>query len=486
MDINAFVSKVSGILWSTPMIILCLAVGLLFTFWGRFLQIRLIKDMLSQLFKGKSSNAGISSFQALAVSLSGRVGTGNIAGTATAIFYGGPGAIFWMWLIAFVGAATAYVESTLAQIYKVKQDGQFRGGPAYFIEKGMGLKWYGSLFAVAAIVALSLLMPGVQANSIAEGLYNAFHLEKWITGLGIALLLAFIIFGGIKRIARFAQFVVPFMAIGYVIVAIIVLLFNITKLPEVVSLVFRSAFAFDSAFGGIIGSAIAWGVKRGIYSNEAGQGTGAHAAGAAEVSHPAKQGLVQAFSVYIDTWLVCSATAFMILITGSYNTIDANKAFIQENLPGVEEGPAYTQAAVETVLPGFGAPFVAISLLFFAFTTIMAYYYMSETNVAYLFRGKNNKWATFAIKIVILAAVFFGCVRRSGVAWDLGDVGLGIMVWLNLIALLIISKPAMLALKDYEQQKRQGIDPVFDPVKLGIKNADYWEEPKKGSKEEVS
>jgi AGCS family alanine or glycine:cation symporter len=462
------------------MIYLCLGVGLLFSLMTRFLQVRHLKDMITLMFQGKSSDAGVSSFQALSLALSGRVGTGNIAGTATAIAFGGPGAVFWMWAIAFIGAASAFVESTLAQIYKVKQDGQYRGGPAYYIEKGTGWKWYAVLFAVG------LLMPGIQSNSIALGLENAFGMSPTVTGIILVILLASIIFGGVKRIATVAQYVVPFMALGYILLSIIIVVMNITELPSVFALIFKSAFGLDSAFGGIIGMAISWGVKRGIYSNEAGQGTGAHAAAAAEVSHPAKQGLVQAFSIYVDTLLVCSATAFMILFTGMYNTKAPDGSYIVNNLGDVEPGPAYTQAAIETVFPGFGAGFVAIALFFFAFTTIMAYYYIAETNIAYLTRGKDSRWPMLALKIVMLVATFYGSVKTASLAWALGDVGLGIMVWLNVIAIVILAKPALKALKDYEQQKKQGLDPVFDPVKLGIKNADYWVNEFKKDEEQVS
>ncbi len=477
---EAFIGQLNNFLWGPWMIYGCLAVGLFFSILTRFLQVRLIKDMVTQLFKGQKSDAGVSSFQALAIALSGRVGTGNIAGTATAIAFGGPGAVFWMWAIAFIGASSAFIESTLAQIYKVKDQGQYRGGPAYYIEKGIGLKWYAVIFALAALLAMSVLMPGIQSNSIAIGMENAFGLERWITGAVIVVFLGIIILGGVKRIANVAQLVVPFMAVAYMVMAIIIIGMNITELPGVLKLIFTSAFGFDSTFGGMIGAAIAWGVKRGIYSNEAGQGTGPHAAAAAEVSHPVKQGLVQAFSVYIDTLLVCSATAFMILFTGMYNVQldDGNGEFVVQNLEGVEAGPGYTQAAIDAALPGVGvgAGFVAIALFFFAFTTIMAYYYMAETNVAYLLKGNAEKVAIFVLKIVILITTFFGTIREAGLAWALGDVGLGLMVWLNLIAILIIAKPALIALKDYEAQKKEGKDPVFDPTKLGIKNADFWVE----------
>ncbi|WP_044640033.1 alanine/glycine:cation symporter family protein [Risungbinella massiliensis] len=481
-----FVTKLNEILWSDPVIYILLGVGLVFSILTRFLQVRHIKDMIMLMFQGKSSEAGVSSFQALSIALSGRVGTGNIAGVATAIAFGGPGAVFWMWTIAFIGASSAYIESTLAQIYKVKQDGQYRGGPAFYIEKGLGWKWFAILFAIAALIAMAILMPGVQSNSIALGVENAFGLNPAITGIVIVLLLGFIIFGGVKRIANAAQIIVPFMALGYILLSVIIVLVNIKELPGVLTLIFKSAFALDSAFGGLIGMAISWGVKRGIYSNEAGQGTGPHPAAAAEVSHPAKQGLVQAFSVYIDTLFVCSATAFMILFTGMYNTQAEDGSFIVNNLQGVEAGPGFTQAAIDSIIPGFGAGFVAISLFFFAFTTIMAYYYIAETNIAYLIRGKNRKPAMFVLKLVIMAATFYGAVKTAKLAWALGDAGLGIMVWLNVIAIVLLAKPALVALKDYERQKKQGFDPVFNPKELGIQNADYWEKEYVSDKENAS
>jgi alanine or glycine:cation symporter, AGCS family len=345
------ISTISEMIWSTPMLYLCIGVGLLFTILTGCVQVRYLKDMVTLLFSGKSSESGVSSFQALTLALSGRVGVGNIARVATAIAFGGPGAVFWMWFIAFIGSASAFIESTLAQIYKVKDKGEYRGDPAYYIEKGMGKKWYALIFAFAALLAMSVLGPGVQANSITAGLNNAFSIPPLPSGIVLVVILGLIIFGGVKRIAAVAQYVVPFMAIGYVLVSLVIIGLNIQALLGVLALIFKSAFALDSTFGGIIGMAIAWGVKRGVYSNEAGQGTGAHPTGAAEVLHPAKQGLVQAFSVYIDTLLVCSATAFMILITGSYSTQAPDGSFIVDHLKGVEAGPQYTQQVVETVLP---------------------------------------------------------------------------------------------------------------------------------------
>lgn len=474
IGMEKFITNLSSWLWGMPMLYLCLGIGIFFTLATRVLQLRLIKEMILLMFKGKSSEAGVSSFQALSLALSGRVGTGNIAGIATAIALGGPGSVFWIWLIAFIGAATAFVESALGQVYKVKQGGQYRGGPAYYIEKGIGWRWYGVIFAIASILAMSLLMPGIQSNSISAGLENAFGIKPVISGIGIVVVLAIIILGGVKRIVNVAQYVVPFMALGYIFVSLIIVALNIQELPNVIALIFKSAFGLDSAFGAIVGMAITWGIKRGIYSNEAGQGTGPHAAAAAEVSHPAKQGLVQAFSIYVDTLLVCSATAFAILFTGTYSTQTPSGEYIVNNMPGVEVGPAYTQAAIETSFPGFGAGFVAISLLFFAFTTIMAYYYIAETNLVYLLKGKDNKWLSFLLKLVLLAATFYGSIKTASLAWALGDIGLGVMVWLNMIALLILAKPALKVFKDYERQRKQGVDPVFDPRALDIKNADYW------------
>lgn len=478
--IETFIGTLNGWLWGPVMIYGFLILGLFFSILTKFAQVRLIKDMFIHMFKGEKSDAGVSSFQAMSIALSGRVGTGNIVGTASAIAFGGPGAVFWMWITAFIGASTAYVESTLAQIYKEKKLGLYRGGPAFYIEKGTGQRWFGIIFAISAILATAILMPGVQSNAIAGAVENAFHIEKWITGLIIVVLLGFIIFGGVKRIANAAQILVPFMAIAYLLVAGIIIIINIAELPAVFGLIIKSAFNVDATFGGLIGSAIAWGVKRAIYSNEAGQGTGAHPAAAAEVSHPTKQGLVQAASVYIDTLLVCSATALMILFMGTFNVNEgsAEGQVIQQNVEGLTY-TEFTQAAVTEAFPSlgnFGSGFVAVALFFFAFTTLMAYYYIAETNISYILSDKHVVIGDFILKIVLLVASFYGAIRTSDLAWAFGDLGLGLMVWINVIAMLIMMKPALIALKDYESQKKAGKDPVFDPQKLGIKGATFWEE----------
>lgn len=499
---EGIVSALNNIIWSPALIYLCLGAGLFYSIMTRFVQLRLFKEMLRLLFRGKPDNDGISSFQALAVSLAGRVGMGNIAGVAAAIGFGGPGAVFWMWVVAFLGASTAYVESTLGQIYKERDvlTGEYRGGPAYYFERALGQKWYGILFAISSIIACGVFLPGVQANGVVnavaqvagEGsIVNFMGMEVGsvrLIALGIILVvLGFIIFGGIKRIANFAEYAVPFMALGYIILAVLIMFTNFSKVPEVFGMIIGDAFTAQAGFGAAIG----WGVKRGVYSNEAGQGTGPHAAAAAAVDHPSQQGLVQAFSVYVDTLFVCSATAFMILSTGMYN-IQGNLPdgqFIVQNVPAdtAISSPSFTQMAMESVYGTFGDSFIAIAVFFFAFTTILAYYYIAEVNISYLtrFMGKGaSKTGLFVVKVVIMFMVAYGALNTSGYIWGLGDVGVGLMAWLNIIGIIIIffvAKPTLTMLKDYEAQLKAGGGTsakrfVFDPRKFGIKNATYWEE----------
>ncbi|MBF4692262.1 alanine/glycine:cation symporter family protein [Fusibacter ferrireducens] len=471
------INLLNQIIWSKALIYLSLGTGIYFTFSMKFPQVRLIKNMLDHLFASDDSAKGVSSFQSFAMALGGRVGTGNIAGVASAIGFGGPGAVFWMWIIAFLGAGSAYIESALAQVYKEEADGQYRGGPQYYIEKGIGSKPFAILFAISAIASVGFFLPGIQANSIATAMDSAFGIPPVVSGITTASTLAIIVFGGVKRIGKTAQILVPFMAIAYIIVAIAIFILNIDKVPEIFSMIIINAFSTKAAFGAIIGQAISWGVKRGIYSSEAGLGTGPMAAAAAEVSHPAKQGLVQVFSVYIDTLFVCSATAFMILLTGSFNTFFPDGSMLYSNpvLSGAEPSPVYTQLAVDTLMPGFGSKFVAIALLFFAFTTLLAYYYYAESNVAYITKKMKNQKNIFNItRIILLIMIIIGSVNSASTVWALGDVGIGIMSWLNLVAIILLTKTGIATLKDYEEQKAKGLDPVFDPSKLGIKNANLW------------
>ena len=458
------VDQINSYVWSPALVYLCLAAGLFFSILTRFVQVRMFKEMIHLLFSSKESEQGISSFQALSVSLSGRVGTGNIAGVAAAIGFGGPGAVFWMWIVAFLGAATAYVESALGQIYKEEDEGQYRGGPAYYIEKAMGQKWYAWIFALTTIIAVGLLLPTVQSNAIGNAVELAVGANgvlqtsigdvsytKLATATIVVSVLGIIIFGGVKRIAHFTQIVVPFMALGYILMALVIIGMHITALPGIIMTIVTDAFTPMAG----VGAAIGWGVKRGVYSNEAGQGTGPHAAAASEVQHPAQQGLVQAFSVYVDTLFVCSATAFMILITNQYY-VTGIESSISGGLLGTDiqaNSPAFTQLALESVMGGFGKTFVAVALFFFAFTTLLAYYYIAETNVAYIRRTFRFPGELTVLKVILLGSVFYGTVRTADLAWGLGDIGVGVMAWLNIIGILILflmGKPALKALKDYE------------------------------------
>ncbi|CAN5858149.1 alanine/glycine:cation symporter family protein [soil metagenome] len=499
--LSDFLSTVNSYIWSNALVYLCLGAGVYFSIRSRFVQVRQFPEMIRLMLKGEKSPSGVSSFQALTMSLAGRVGTGNIAGVATAIAFGGPGALFWMWAVAFLGASTSFVECTLGQIYKTKDPltGEYRGGPAYYLSRAWShtaaaplFKIYGLIFAAVTILACGLLLPSVQSNSMAIAMSNAWGWSEWWVAIGTVILLAFVIIGGVKRIAVFASIVVPFMAVVYIVLALIIVAANASAVPEMFSLIFSSAFGLDAAFGAIIGSAIMWGVKRGIYSNEAGQGTGPHAAAAAEVSHPAKQGLVQAFAVYVDTLFICSATGFLILSTGAYRVFEgesADGAVLAEGgrLPAdAAVGPTYAQVGFDTLWSGAGSSFIAISLFFFCLTTIIAYYYMAETNLRFVLGTKSTKevpflrstvggTSTMLLQALILVSVAMGAVSTASDAWTLGDIGVGMMAWLNIIGILILQQPAYKALRDYERQKKLGLDPVFDPKALDIPNATFWE-----------
>jgi AGCS family alanine or glycine:cation symporter len=482
MDFYKWIETISSWVWGWPFIILCLATGLYFSIRTRFFQLRYIGRMMKLLFCGKASGSGISSFQAFVLALSGRVGTGNIAGVATAIALGGPGAVFWMWTIAFLGAGTACIEALLGQIYKEKIEGIYRGGPAYYILRGLGNKWYAVAFAIVTILALGALMPGVQANAISDAFQTSFALDKRITAGIVILLLSLVIFGGVRRIAGVAEIVTPFMAVGYIVIAVFILAVNCRQIPEMFLLITESAFGMHQALSGVVGAAVTMGVKRGIFSNEAGQGTAPHAAAAAEVPHPSDQGLVQAFSVYVDTLLVCSATAFMILITGMYKVFDSaeatNVVMAGKGLSVTmnEYGPVYTQMAVDAHIPGFGSAFVALALFFFAFTTIMSYYFQAETNIYFLFRRKKtSRYAINILRLSMLVITYFTAVNEMTLAWNMADIGVGLMAWFNMIAILLLQSVALRTFNDYESQLKSGIrQPVFSPKSLNIRRTKEW------------
>jgi AGCS family alanine or glycine:cation symporter len=484
------VDATNGVVWSIPLVGLCLIAGLYFTIRTKAVQTSL-PDMLAQLRDGEKSVNGTSSFQSLMMSLANRVGMGNIGGVATAIAFGGAGAVFWMWTVALLGAATSFVECTLGQIYK-EQDpdtGEYRGGPAYYFEKAYAHKAktfslvYAIVFAIVTVFAMSFFLPGVQANGMASAMNGAWGVPTWATAIGIVIALSFIVVGGVKRIATFAALVVPPMAILYILCSLIVFFVNFGEIPRVFGEIFAGAFGAHAVYGAIIGLAIKWGVQRGIYSNEAGQGTGPHHAAAAEVSHPAKQGFVQAFAVYIDTLFVCTATAFIIISTDMYTVFKNEEYGSATHYVGaigtdVEPGPGFVQAGFDTLAPGLGSSFVALALAFFAFTTMVAYYYMAEVNLSYLTRKIRSavvrRGMIRALQLLILCSVAYGAVTTAGSAWGLGDIGVGTMAWLNIVGILVLQIPALKALKDYRQQKKQGVDPQFDPRELGIEGADFW------------
>ncbi|MBQ7489623.1 MAG: alanine:cation symporter family protein [Bacteroidales bacterium] len=479
-NFETIIATISGWVWSPPLVCLCLGAGLYFSLRTRFVQVRRFGEMERLLFStDKKQKTGISSVQAFAMALSGRVGTGNIVGVATAIGYGGPGAIVWMWIIAFLGAGSAFAEATLAQIYKEEHNGQLRGGPSYYIEKGLRCKWLAVVFAICSTFACGLLLPPVQSNGIAIAFSNSINIHPAFIGGITAFILGLVIIGGVKRIARVAELVTPFMAGIYIVLSLIILVCNISVVPSVFSEMIRGAFGLHEVFGGIIGSTIAWGVKRGIYSNEAGQGTGPIVAGAAKVSHPVKQGLVQAFSVYVDTLLVCTATAVMILATKTYNVIDSasGDVLMQSAYNLGAPDVSYTATAIGTLTgAAVGNIVVAVALAFFAFTTIMAYYYYAETGVVYLFgKGRKEHICIWVLRLCIIAAVFYGSLKEAKAAWDIGDIGVGAMAWINITAILLLSPKAIRVLNDYEKQKDNGMEPVFDPKKLNIDKADFWD-----------
>ncbi|MDR0648870.1 MAG: alanine:cation symporter family protein [Synergistaceae bacterium] len=469
-------NKFNEVLWGDAMIFLSIGIGLLFTVGTGFVQIRLFGPMLGQLRSGKDSARGISSFQSFAMALGGRVGVGNIAGVATAIYFGGPGAVFWMWLMGFLGAGTAFAESILSQTFKEEVSGEYRGGPAQFIALGTGQKWLGALFAVTSFIACCITGPSLQTFNIADSMKIAFGVPPIAVGVTVSVLFCIIVFGGVKRIGKFAEIVVPFMAVAYLIITVVVLAVNFANIPAMLALIFRSAFNMEATFGAIFGGTVMWGVKRAVYSSEAGMGTGAIAAAAAEVSHPAKQGLAQAFSVYVDTLIVCTCTALMILSTGAYNVAGADgETMIIHNLPGIGEGAGYTQAAIDSLAPGFGGAFVAIAIFFFAFTTILSFGFYTDSAVSFFFgENKHLKKIQLAAKILSVGMILYGSVKEADIVWGLEDMGVGMMVWTNLIGLVLTHRLVFKLLKDYERQVKDGIEPVFHPDALGIKNAGLW------------
>lgn len=452
MDIlNTWISAINDVLWSYILIIMLLSCAIWFTFKTRFVQFRMIKEMIKLLGdsteKTKNGEKHISSFQAFAVSLASRVGTGNLAGVATAIAVGGPGAVFWMWIIALLGASSAFVESTLAQLYKRRGKDSFIGGPAYYMERGLGLRWMGVFFAVLISITFGFAFNSVQSNTICAAWEGAFGFDHRIIGGILTVLTILIIFGGIQRIAKVSSIIVPVMALGYVALALGIVLFNIGKLPAVLELIINNAFGWEQAIGGSIGAALMQGIKRGLFSNEAGMGSAPNVAATADVSHPVKQGLIQTLGVFTDTLIICTCTAFIILFSGA-------------PLDGSVNGVQLTQHALTNEVGSVGSIFVAIAILLFAFSSIIGNYYYGEANIRFVTQKRS---VLFTYRLLVGGMVMFGALASLDLAWSLADITMGLMTICNLIAISLLSRQAFLLLKDYIAQKQKGIiSPVFD------------------------
>ena len=471
---NFVTGTINDNLWTAVPWVL-IAAGVYFAIRTILVQIRMVPDMFRAVMEKPNSPGkdhdeeygGISAFQAFTISAASRVGTGNIAGVAVAITLGGPGAVFWMWMIALIGGATAFIESTLAQLWKTKDaDGNYHGGPAYYMTRGMNAKWLAVLFAIFISITYGFVYNAIQTNSIAEAVGGSLERDdngfKMVVGGILALLTALIIFGGVRRIASATQIIVPFMAIAYIVVAIIVIALRIQEVPGVIVDIVTHALGFKEIVGATIGAAFMNGMRRGLFSNEAGMGSAPNAAATATVSHPVKQGLVQTLGVYFDTLLICSITAFIILL-------GKNEIAYGEEV----QGAALTQAALAGEVGAWGTHFVTFILFFLAFSSILGNYYLAQTNIEYL--TKSNLWLN-VFRVVVVAFVFFGAVGSLPLVWALGDTFAATMVFINLIAIIPLGGVAIKLLKNYGEQRRRGIDPVFHRDMLPeLKNVEYWD-----------
>lgn len=459
--LERFISGTNDLLWSYILIILLIGMGIYFSIRTKFVQFRMVGEMIRLLGEGATSNKkGVSSFQAFCISTASRVGTGNLAGVAIAITAGGPGAVFWMWLIALIGSASAFIESTLAQIYKVKDGDAFRGGPAYYMEKALNARWMGITFAVLISLTFGLAFNSVQANTITSAFQASFGVDKWITALILAGITAVIIFGGIKMVAKVSEVIVPIMAGAYVLVALVVIILNITELPSVLALIFESAFnGLREIASGALGAAMMNGIKRGLFSNEAGMGSAPNAGATADVTHPVKQGLIQSLGVFVDTLIICSSTAFIILFSGLYSSKET-------------DGIVLTQNALSENLGSWAGVFLAIIVLLFAFSSIVGNYYYGESNISFI--NENKVWI-YVYRVAVVGMVIFGSMASLEFVWNLADLLMGLMAIINLIAIALLGKIAFAALADYQKQKKNGKNPVFHVSHIkGLKNVECW------------
>lgn len=462
--LNHLLQNLNDFLYGNILIALLIITGIYFTIRTKFVQLRLLPEACRILNEKTSKEGGVSSFQALMISTASRVGTGNIAGVAAAIAAGGPGAIVWMWILAIIGSASAFIESTLSQVYKTKDGEGYRGGPAYYIEKALGMRWLGIIFAILLIACFAIGFNALQSYNVSSAfeVYAATEQTKKIVSIIVGIVLAaataYTIFGGVHRIGIISSAVVPVMAILYILLGAFITIRNIHLMPEIFSNVFQDAFNFKAFAGGIAGTCVMYGIKRGLFSNEAGMGSAPNASAAADVSHPAKQGLVQMLSVYIDTLIICTTTAMMLLVYG-----------VEDGLTGMP----YVQAAVSSEVGNWGIHFITVSILLFAFSSLIGNYSYAESNLKFIC---DNKVVVFIFRVACLIPVFFGALASFGTVWDLADVLMGFMAIVNIFAILLLGGVACKTLKDYSEQKREGKDPKFNPRKLGIKNTECWDE----------
>ena len=462
MTFNDLLTKLNDVMYSYVLIIMLVGVGVYFTIRTRGVQFRLLIDGLKSMVEpAKKDNEGgkkVSSFQALMISTASRVGTGNIAGIATAIAAGGPGAVFWMWIMALIGGASAFIESTLAQVYKIKEGGQFRGGPSYYMERALGKRWMGVLFSILLIICFAYGFNGLQAYNMSSALeyyIKDYSNTVWpmVIGSILAIATGLVIWGGVHRIGFISSVIVPIMASVYILMGLITMILNITELPQVIGLIIKEAFDVQAIMGGFAGSAVVLGIKRGLFSNEAGMGSAPNASASADVDHPVKQGLVQIISVFIDTILICSSTAFMLLLSGV------------EGESGVLDGIPYVQKAISANVGEWGIHFITLSIFAFAFTSVIGNYCYAESNILFI---KNNKVVLNIFRVTCLAAVFLGAQADFSLVWNLADVTMGFMAIVNIIAIFLLGKVALKVLQNYEKQRKEGRNPVFYEDEVGL------------------
>ena len=468
MQINDILTQINDFMYTYVLIILLVFVGVYFTIRTRGVQLRLLKDGLKSLLEkageDEQGKKKVSSFQALMISTASRVGTGNIAGIATAIAAGGPGAVFWMWLMAVIGGASAFIESTLAQIYKVKEGGEFRGGPSYYMERALGKRSLGVLFSVLLIICFAYGFNGLQSFNMSSAL--EYYIPNYsdsmypmLVGAILAVATGLVIWGGVHRIGFISSVIVPIMATAYILIGIVTMIMHAGEIPHVFAVIMENAFDFQAIAGGLAGSAVVIGIKRGLFSNEAGMGSAPNASASADVEHPVKQGLVQTISVFIDTLLICSSTAMMLLVSGV------------EGEAGVLDGIPYVQQAISSNVGQWGIHFITFSIFAFAFSSLIGNYYYAESNIRFI---KNDKKVLFVFRITCVVAIFLGAQADFSLVWNLADITMGCMAIVNIIAIFLLRNIACKALRNYEEQKKAGKNPVFKAADIGLYNTDVW------------